>query len=132
MLLTFLYTHCPDACPLTANRLNATLRSLGAARSKVDVLAVSVDPTGDTPSSVRAFITQHRLLSEFHYLTAPRAVLAPIWAAYGVQSYAHAGDRVDHTLYTLLIDKHGYGRVLYDSNSPAAYIVHDTRLLLAA
>ena len=30
VLLTFLYTRCPDVCPLLAANLNAVLRSLGA------------------------------------------------------------------------------------------------------
>ena len=31
-LITFLYTHCPDLCPLTAQNLNDVLRSLGPKR----------------------------------------------------------------------------------------------------
>src|SRR5260370_39459994 len=27
-VLTFLYTHCPDVCPLTANKLHTTIRYL--------------------------------------------------------------------------------------------------------
>jgi protein SCO1/2 len=52
VLLTFLYTHCPDVCPLTASNLNAALLRLGPDRHAVEVLAVSVDPAGDTPNAV--------------------------------------------------------------------------------
>ena len=52
VLVTFLYTHCPDVCPLIASNLNAAVRALGAKRSDVRVLAVSVDPKGDTPGAV--------------------------------------------------------------------------------
>jgi len=132
VLLTFLYTHCPDACPLTAERLNAALHALGPERRQAAVVVVSVDPRGDTPRAVRAFIAAHRLLPQFHYLTGPRSVLAPIWRAYGVSSYAQAGDRVDHTLYTLLLDRRGLSRVLYDSTAAtAAFISHDVRILLS-
>ena len=130
VLLTFLYTHCPDYCPLTAERLNGALQSLGAARTQVRVVAVSVDPAGDTPHSVASFIRRHGLLPQFVYLTGARAALSRIWHLYGVQSRQHAGDQVDHTLYTLLLDRRGRGRVLYDSSATSSSIVHDVRLLL--
>ena len=49
VLVTFLYTHCPDVCPLIAQNLNAAVKSFGGAANGVRVLAVSVDPKGDTP-----------------------------------------------------------------------------------
>jgi protein SCO1/2 len=132
VLLTFLYTHCPDVCPLTADHLNGALQQLGPARSQVRVVAVSVDPRGDTPASVAAFVRRHRLLPEFHYLTASRRVLAPIWHAYGVDSTVVDGLHVNHTLYTLLLDEEGRGRVLFGSTSTSRAIAHDVRLLLGS
>ncbi|HEU5361682.1 MAG TPA: SCO family protein, partial [Gaiellaceae bacterium] len=56
VLVTFIYTHCPDVCPLITQNLNAALRNLGAQqRGRVRVLAVSVDPKGDTAAAVRAY-----------------------------------------------------------------------------
>lgn len=131
VLLTFLYTHCPDACPLTAEHLSDAVQELGAERTRVRILAVSVDPVGDTRRSVARFVASHRLPAEFHYLTGSRAALAPVWREYGVQSARVAGGAVDHTLYTLLLDQAGRGRVLYDSTARPAAIRHDVRLLLA-
>ncbi len=131
VLVTFLYTHCPDVCPLTAAHLNQALRMIGAQRAKVRVLAISVDPKGDTPRAVKRFVRSHRLLPQFRYLTGPRAVLRAIWAAYRVKSLAQAGgDRVDHTLYTLLLDRSLKGRVLYDATATSTAITHDLRILL--
>ena len=132
VLLTFLYTHCPDVCPLTAARLNATLAALGRQRTRVRVLAISVDPVGDTHAAVQRFVREHRLLPEFRYLTGPTATLQALWARYGVRSLKQAGgNRVDHTLYTLLLDRTLRGRVLYDATATTSAIIHDTRLLLA-
>ena len=131
VLITFLYTHCPDVCPLTAEHLNQALRSLMTQRANVRVLAVSVDPKGDTPGAVRQFVRVHRLLPQFHYLTGSATTLRAIWAEYGVKSLAEAGsDRIDHTLYTLLLDRSLRGRVLYDATATATAITHDVRLLL--
>ncbi|MDX6474350.1 MAG: hypothetical protein QOK22_3166 [Gaiellaceae bacterium] len=133
VLLTFLYTHCPDVCPLTAARLNAALAALGNRRSQVRVLAISVDPAGDTHAAVRQFALKHRLLPQFRYLTGPTTTLRSVWSRYGVQSLKQAGgDRVDHTLYTLLVDRTLRGRVVYDATATTTSILHDIRLLLAA
>jgi protein SCO1/2 len=130
VLLTFLYTHCPDVCPLTAQNLSLAVGSLGKAGRDVRVLAVSVDPAGDTPKSVRRFVRDHRLSPQFHYLTGTGAQLSPIWHAYDVTAVRNPGDDVDHTLYVLLVDRTGKGRVIYDATARPATIAHDLRLLL--
>src|SRR5438034_1348004 len=53
VLLAFLYTHCTDICPLIAKQMDSAVRSLGPRASSVRILAVSVDPAGDTPAQVR-------------------------------------------------------------------------------
>jgi protein SCO1 len=130
VLLTFLYTHCPDVCPLIAQNLNQGLRMLGPARDDVRVLAVSVDPEGDTPKSVHAFAKAHHLLPQFHYLTGSRAELTKVWKAYDVAAVARDPELVDHSAYTMLVDRSGQGRVIYDSQVKAADVVHDVKLLL--
>ena len=48
VLLTFLYSHCPDVCPLIVSQLRNALLKLGTQASRVQVVAVSVDPGRDT------------------------------------------------------------------------------------
>ena len=129
VLVTFLYTHCPDVCPLIATHLNTALRELGPARANVRVLAVSVDPKGDTPTSVRTFVRAHKLLPQFRYLTGTAAELRPVWALYHLQIVPGNLDVVDHTAYTLLVDPAGRGRALYDAQVQASAVAHDVRLL---
>jgi protein SCO1 len=131
VVLTFLYTHCPDLCPLTAMHVEAALGRLGAHRADVSVLAVSVDPEGDTPAAVRRFVRTHGLGPQFHYLTASRKTLKPIWRAYNVTSVKVGGADPDHTLYVLLLDRGGKSRVLFDAQALPAAMAHDIRLLLA-
>jgi protein SCO1 len=130
VLLTFLYTHCKDVCPLTAQNLSAAVRLLGRRADDVRVLAVSVDPRGDTPKSVRHFIRSHRLAPEFHYLIGSKAQLEPIWRVYGVTPVNRGKGDLDHTLYTVLADGSGKARVLYDATATPAHVAHDLRLLL--
>jgi protein SCO1/2 len=130
VLVTFLYTHCPDVCPLIASNLNAALRAIGPARSRVRVLAVSVDPAGDTAASVRAYRARMHLLPQFRYLIGTRAELRRVWSAWHVLSVERKPDLVDHVAYTALIDPAGNERVLYDSQVHASAVVHDLRRLM--
>jgi protein SCO1/2 len=130
VVLTFLYTHCPDLCPLTAVHVQEAVDRLGSSRTRVSVLAVSVDPKGDTPAAVRRFVRSHVLGREFHYLTGPRKTLVPIWHNYDVKSVTVGGTDPDHTLYVLLLDRTGKTRVLFDATAKPADMAHDLRLLL--
>ncbi len=89
--LAFLYTRCPDVCPLTAGQFRAAQRALGGDASKVEFVAVSVDPEGDTPAAVREFSDLHDLSERWHYLIGPRAQLEAVWALYGIRVIRPAG-----------------------------------------
>jgi protein SCO1/2 len=130
VLVTFLYTHCPDVCPLIAQNLNAALRGLGPDRDRVRVLAVSVDPKGDTVAAVRAYARRMHLLPEFRYLTGTAGALRKVWIAWHVQAVQSTPDVVDHVAYTALVDPQGRERVLYGSSIKARAVLHDLRLLM--
>lgn len=131
-LVTFLYTHCPDVCPLIAANLNQALRRIDAAKTHVTVLAVSVDPKGDTPAAVRAYVQQKGLLPQFRYLLGTAAQLRPIWAAYHVAAQAPGTGVVSHVAYTMLVDPRGKERLVYDAQVKASEVVHDLRVLMHA
>ena len=128
VLLTFLYTECPDVCPLLATNLNTVLRSLSRKeRSRVQVIAVSVDPAHDTPRAVRAFVRSHALLPQFHYLVGSTSDLKPIWQAYNLVVEVRNVERVEHSAYVLLIDGAGKPRLFYPPTVSAAALLHDLR-----
>jgi protein SCO1 len=124
-VVAFLYTHCPDVCPLIANALGAAQRKLPDLR----VLAVSVDPEGDTPAAVRAFLGRHRLPPRFRYLTGTRAEVAPVWRMFHVATVGGPAGTVGHSAFELLVDPRGKERLLYDAQLTAADIEHDIPLL---
>jgi protein SCO1 len=128
VLVTFIYTHCPDVCPLITSNLNTVLRTLGP-KSNIEVLAVSVDPKGDTPAAVHAYEKAKHLEPAFHYLIGTRAELRPVWAAWHVLAVDRKPNLVDHAAYTALIDPTGKQRVLYDAQVNAQQVLHDLRLL---
>ena len=130
VLVTFLYVNCPDVCPLIAQNLNSALKQLGAGREDVRVLAVSVDPKGDTAAAVRRYAAQRGLLPEFRYLIGTRPALRKTWAAWHVLSVQRSPELVDHVAYTALIDRRGRQRVLYGAQVKARQVLHDLRVLM--
>jgi protein SCO1/2 len=124
-VVAFLYTHCPDVCPVIASNLGVALRRTPGLR----VLAVSVDPKNDTRASIRAFIRAHRLPPSFRYVTGTHAQLAPVWAHYHVAATAGPRPIVSHTAFEILVDPQGRERVLYDAQVQAADVAHDVHAL---
>jgi protein SCO1/2 len=131
VLVTFLYVHCPDVCPLIAQNLNTALEQLGPKRDRARVLAVSVDPKGDTPAAVRRFIAERHLLPQFRYLLGTKAQLKQVWTEWHVLAIA-TPSVVNHVAYTALVDPTGKERVLYDSKVKSTQVLHDLRLLMSA
>jgi protein SCO1 len=126
VFLTFLYTNCPDVCPLIASDLGTMLRSMPLAeRQKVRVIAVSVDPAHDTRAAVRRFIAEHQLPPQFHYLTGTADELKPIWQSYNLLVMVKSVEVVSHSAYVLLIDRRGKPRLYYTAHVTAADLLHD-------
>jgi protein SCO1/2 len=131
LFVTFLYTHCPDVCPLIASNFHAAQVELGAGNAKVQMLAISVDPTGDTPATVAAFLRVHDMVGRMQYLIGSAAALGPVWAAWNVGSERDAGspDLVDHSALVYGISATGDVTTIYPADFEPSELVHDAPLL---
>ena len=109
VVMTFMYSTCKDTCPLTAQQIRGALDQLGPGR-QVPVLAISVDPAGDTPAHVARFLREQHMAGRMRYLTGTRAQLAPVWRAYGIQPQ---GPGYEHTASTVVDDGGGRQRLGY-------------------
>jgi protein SCO1/2 len=132
VLLAFLYTHCTDICPLIAKEMNSAVRSLGPQASSVQILAVSVDPVGDTPTLVRSYLRRMRLGPQFHYLIGTRAQLAPVWQAYNVAADSRPSGKIVHSGPVFLIDRAGRPRLFYSPPQSTGAFAHDLRAILGS
>ncbi len=142
VVLTFLYTDCPDVCPVIAQRTGQALLSLGKDSGKVAVLVVSVDPAGDTPEKATAFMATHGLSGEGrHFLLGEAATLEPVWLSYGIgqagliTARRQPGEpaqfgRIGHTDAVFLIDREGRERTLLRGEATADEIARGLRILL--
>jgi protein SCO1 len=128
VVLTFLYTHCPDVCPLTAEKIHTMMQSLG---SNIQNVAVSMDPKGDTAATTQNFASVHKLGHYFYYLIGTHDELAPVWASYSVDAEAATSNGVvNHSSAIYVIDKQGNERALLDNNFIPAQLASDLKTLL--
>jgi protein SCO1/2 len=135
VFVTFLYAHCPDVCPLIASHLHSAYATMPATlRRRVAIVAVSVDPHGDTAGTVAAFVHQHELTGEASYLIGSARQLVPVWKAWGVGSQRDTSrpDLVNHSAFVFGVSAHGKLVTIYPANFKPKDIVHDVPALLAS
>lgn len=134
VLVTFLYTHCPDICPLITSQLHNAQNAMGAATAaKVQIIAVSVDPRGDTRQTVAAFLAAHQMTGRMQYLIGSAHELGPVWQAWGVGSERDAArpEYINHTGLIYGITGTGKRVTIYAPTFKPAEIAHDVPLLAA-
>ena len=155
VLLTFLYTRCPDICPVVADHVREVHRLLDDRADEVSIVVVSVDPERDTVEAALEYSEARQMQGDWSYLVGTEEELRPVWEAYYVdpvridaaEDGADAGNgdvsgvealyqgvklryTVDHSAPVYLIDRAGVSRVLFTLPMDPADVVHDVRLLL--
>jgi protein SCO1/2 len=134
VLVTFLYVNCPDICPLIVDNLVRVKERLGPDGKRVSIVAVSVDPNGDTPAAVQAFLKTHRAQGKVDYLLGSSDQLEAAWARWGIGARANPDnpELIEHSGVIWGLDRKGRRTTFYPASGfDAADIEGDVRLLLA-
>lgn len=115
VLVTFVYTTCPDVCPLFSAHFAAIQRTLEAEkRENYSLLTISTDPKGDTPAKLKAYGEAFKAdFKHWHFLTGSPQALSEVWKNFGVNVKDHGNGQIQHTNLTTLIDGKGLRRVDY-------------------
>jgi protein SCO1/2 len=135
VLVTFLYTNCPDVCPIITSNLRVAQNLMGpAVAAKAQVIAVSVDPRGDTAKAVNAFLARHEMTGRMKYLIGSAHQLGATWQAWGVGSErdAQQPQLVNHTGLVYGVSASGKITTLYPANFQPQEIAHDVPLLASS
>ena len=133
--LTFVSAICTEECPLVGKGLTQVRHDLGRLAAHLSIVAISVAPEVDTPQTIRRFATLSGWQgADWHYLSAPRRLLAPIWRAYGVYvgPPVKPGQDPQHYAGLYLIDLQGKWRAYYDVPFLAPRVAASVRALLSA
>ena len=126
-ILTFLYTTSKTTAPLIAQQVRGALEELP---SDTPALAISLDPTADTPARVRAFLRAAALTGRMEYLTGSAAQLRAVWRAYSAVPASAGAVAYERGAFVLLLNRQGAPRVEFpvEELTPEA-LAHDVRRL---
>ncbi|MGZ8495640.1 MAG: SCO family protein [Candidatus Binatia bacterium] len=115
VLVTFVYTTCPDVCPLFSAHFAAIQRALDEEkRENYLLVSISTDPKRDTPAKMKAYAEAFKAdVKHWHFLTGSQNDLAQVWKSFGVTVKDHGNGQIQHTNLTTLIDAKGMRRVDY-------------------
>lgn len=117
VLLSFIYTSCPAACPLLSQRmalLQARLRAAGAFPSRVAFLSVTVDPHRDSVASLARYAKGLGADPEgWRFLREAPEPLQAVLAAYDEWTKRLPGGELDHPARVYLVDPQGRIREIY-------------------
>ena len=124
VVVTFLYSHCHDTCPIQAQQIKGALDDLG---HDLPALAISVDPPGDTPRSVARFNDEQGVTGRIRWVLGRESQLRPLWEGYHTTSQS---PQTEHMARLVLVDKRGFQRIGYPSSQVTPErLAHDLRLL---
>jgi protein SCO1/2 len=115
VLATFIFTACPDVCPLFTAKFAAIQRALDDKKFKdYWLLSITTDPERDSAATLKEYASRFRAdLNRWAFLTGSRAELAKVWQAFGVNVTKTEAGQVFHTALTTLIDRRGNRRIDY-------------------
>jgi protein SCO1 len=115
LVVSFIYTACPDYCPLLTAKLVGVQDALGDVFGRqVAFVSITVDPELDTPEVLEHYALSHGAdLDGWHFLTGQPDAIEAVARAYGVFALKASNDLVDHTFLTSLVDHEGVLRVQY-------------------
>jgi protein SCO1 len=118
-LLSFVYTNCPDTCPLlTANmaQVQNRLRAEGLLGSKVQLVSITVDPRRDTPAVLAEYAGRYLADPDaWRFLSGePEAIYQVLWGfklnTVEVARAFEGADVVPHSSRFAVVDPSGQVR----------------------
>ncbi|HET6528205.1 MAG TPA: SCO family protein [Balneolaceae bacterium] len=128
-VITFIYTHCPDVCPLiTANMKN--IQSGLEDASTVNFIEISFDPQRDTPEVLKKYKELYELNDQFSLLTGDTASVHSLLEKLEITAIKVPLDSagqdsgnymMKHSNKIYLMDESGRIRMEY----PASFVPHE-------
>jgi len=115
VLATFVFTTCPDVCPLLTAKFAAIQRALR--ERKMDdylLLSITTDPARDTSAALKNYGEQFKAdFNHWLFLTGSEKDLAKVWKGFDVTVRTTQDGQIQHTALTTLIDRRGIRKVDY-------------------
>lgn len=110
-LLTFLDSRCVDACPVAGQFLAEVERQLTETEKPL-LVVVGINPSGDTPASVRSTARRWGWRPGWRWLSGSRTELERVWRSYGI-TVRPLADSIAHDAAVYIVDRSGFLRAGY-------------------
>lgn len=117
VLLSFIYTSCPSACPLVTQRMAVLQRRLteaGLFPSRASLVSVTVDPDRDSIAALARYAKGFGADPRgWKFLRERREALGPVLSAWGEWTKPLPNGEIDHPARLYLLDPAGRVREIY-------------------
>ena len=113
--VTFIYSQCPDICPMLTQKMVQVQDELGADFGrKIAFVSISLDPEHDTPEVLKDYAQFWGAKPDgWTFLTGSPEAVRDVTRRYRVFFAKKEDGSVDHTQLTTLVDAEGQMRVQY-------------------
>lgn len=122
-IVSFIFTRCPNLCPLTSSRMKNLQEKTFDVGDKVKLVSFSLDPAYDTPPVLAAYAKRYGAdPTRWRFVTGPEATIHSLVEGPFMESmqrgpdYAGGTPNILHNGYFLLIDPQLNIRGEFDSN----------------
>lgn len=113
--VTFIFTLCPDICPMLTSNLAQVQEMLGDEFGRtVTFVSITIDPENDTAEVLADYAEAFGARpGAWFFLSGDPAALKKVSGEYGLFAEKAVGGGIDHTLLTSIVDPDGVLRVQY-------------------
>lgn len=123
VMINFIYTRCPDACPLETAKLSELYQILGDRVGKdVFMYSISVDPTFDTPEVLNKYMQTYQIEEGWEFFTGNEEDIILLRRKLGLYIEEVNKDPLDHNL-SMIIGNQATGRWMKKSPFENPYIL---------
>jgi len=106
----FGFTHCPDVCPMTLNKMDIVLDKLKKENKFVKLFFISVDPERDTPEVIKNYLSSFE--NNFIGITGEKEKIFLLYKSWGIMSqkiFSESGEyQINHSSPVILLKNGKY------------------------
>ncbi len=106
----FGFTHCPDVCPMTLNKMDIVLSKLNKENENLKFFFISVDPERDTPEVIKDYLSNFD--NNFIGITGePEKIflLSQSWGIISQKIFSENGEyNIDHSSPVIILKEGKY------------------------
>jgi protein SCO1/2 len=129
LIVSYIYTHCPDVCPMTIKKVQEIEKGLNknGLKGRVYFVSITLDPKRDTPEAIREHVRRSSLdIRNWVFLTGNETIIDSIIKGAGVVAIKDPTQYTEnkepyyfitHTDRISLVDKKGKIRKHYKGSS---------------